>query len=647
MTNTNASSAFSTTGAPARRVGAHLGTGVLAVSLALGACSKSEPAAKDATAKAAEPEAKPTPAAKVTPKSERGQVLAHVLVANPSELIGKVKTQLGVPMADEGLLRGQVGAQLGPRAGVAQGIDLGKPIGCAMLDVKSWACALGYKGGIDKLVTDLGAEGKQADAAGHAAYFKFGDDDVYFDKIGDSVVVTTDAGTFGQAKAYIERNVLGKASEARSDVEAVGFVSAALERYRDQIKPVLDMASAAQASPPNTGNPRLDAALGPWMEYSRTSNQDMLDRLGDMAQASLGLGLEQGALVAKFSAVPVPGSRLEKETKAAAGVLDQKLVASLPAGSWLVAGAFVDMARSWDLEAARKVRSAVIESYGALASTDAKEVEAAVDRFVEENAQLYGNQVAMAVSFQPGTVGGAVMINALREGKSGRESWKKWSKQFTPENVLDAESRKVLTWSFEPDAAKIEGVAVDRWIIEAGETARAELEKNKDADLAAVLERTGGPRLVIDRAEAEGKALFVVAPRAEEAYMKAAIRALRGQDSLEGDAGLAAVLGRGKGATSMMAVDAKQTIAWLKGILPADKAGVIPGNLGQNLSDAYLWTASDDAGAQTGEFVLSSSFVGQLRALAPIPGAMPMAGGPGTKPGTVPAGEPAEPGKVD
>lgn len=613
--------------AGSRRLTCLLGFGLAGSLLAVTACKKDEPVADKAEAKAqgqqaaASDKSTPLPSAvATTPATElqRGEVLAHVLVANPSGLLAKARTQLRLPMADETMLRAQLGAALGDRAAVAQGIDFGRPFGCAMVKVESWACVVGYSGAGNKLATDLGEQGKQADPIGHVAHFRMGQNDLFIDSLGEAAVVSTGPESFGLAKGYLERNIVGRASASASDIELVGYVSAGMKAYEDKIKPFLDLASQSQPVSAS-GDPKLDKVVQAWSDYNTRSTRDSFETLKDMKQVSIGLGLEPAGLVGRMAIFPVEGSRFQKEAMVSAGVLDTKLVASLPASSWLAFGGIMDRKLAWEAKSSKEIRDLLIQSYTDLMGKDAKEAQAAIEKFIQENIADYGSQYAFAFAYEPNTLGGIVAVQPLQPGRKARDGWKAWSTSFTPDSVLDAETRTTVTWSFKTDADTILDVPVDRWTIEPGKAMRKQIEQSADPKVAALIERLGGAKLVIDRAEVDGKVLFVIAPKAEKAYMKAAIEALRGDRSLADNAGLATVLARTQQAASgLMAIDARQTLAWLRAILPPDEAAKIPPALGNDLSDFYLWYALSGKGAETAEMVVSQPFINQIRALIPM-----------------------------
>jgi hypothetical protein len=487
-----------------------------------------------------------------------------------------------------------------------------------MLKVESWACVVGYSGGGTKLATDLGEQDKQPDSKGHIAHFRMGQNDLFVDSLGEAAVVSTRPESFGLAKGYLEQNIIARASAVASDIELVGYVSAGMKAYDDKIKPFLDLA-AQSTPPPTSGDPKLDKVMQAWSDYNQRSTRESIENLKDMKQISIGLGLEPAGFVTRMAIFPVEGSRFQKEAMVSAGVFDANLVASLPASSWLAFGGIMDRKLAWEAKNSKEIRQLVTQSYADLMGKDPKQVEAAIGAFVRENAADYGSQYAFSFTYEPNTLGGLVVLQPLQPGRSTRDGWKAWSASFSPEKVLDAEMRTKVTWSFQADAAKVLDVPVDRWTIEPGKSLYEELERKADADTRALIERLGGPKLVIDRAELDGKVVFVIAPKAEEAYMKAAINALRGDRSLKDNAGYATVLARmAQGASGLMAVDARQTLAWLRAILPPDEAAKIPPALGNDLSDVYLWYALSGKGAETAEFIVSQPFINQIRALVPM-----------------------------
>ena len=626
--------------AAARRAAPTLETAVvLACALGLAGCKKDQPAeqaeptaaqgqaepsaqpAADAATKTPSGAGGPTAADELMPATQlqRGTVLGHFLLPNPSGFLGEIKAQVAprstAMFIDEQMLRTLVSGQLGARSNVAKNVDLSKPMGCALVDLTVTdfpvACIVGYSGGTDAIVSDLGDDGKQAEPAGHAAHYKLSGEDVYIDAIDGHVVLTNHDEVFASARDYLQSNMIARADKVVSDVETVAYVSGILARYEKVLKPALDLITEAQSI--TVGGNRMSEAMA---KYNAMSTQNMIDRFGEVEQVTVGFGMEPVGFVLRYAVFPQADSRLAEESRAAAaGSLDATVLHNLPKSAWLVAGASIDWGTLTKTESAKEGRKVFADAYAAAVEKDPVAVNAAIDGWLDEAADLYGNDVAYAILHEPGTLGSLLMSMRLEEGKAGRDAWKAWTKVFTPDNVLDAETQKKLTWSFTFDVYDVGGVPVDRWVIEPTPAGLQELRGELGPQLATVEKRLGGLRMVIDRAEVEGRVLYTASPVADQSMAKA-VGALRGQDNLTGDPALAEVLSKSTGLSALLALDVRRAADWLREVFPAEASAGIPATLGQALSDLTMATAYGKSGTQSGELVLSQAFIDQLRALA-------------------------------
>lgn len=615
---------------------------LLALSLAL-ACTKtdegeSKPQAAASTAPKADapattkddggtpPVAKPTEdgiskvvadAAAGGGRLERGVALGHFVVPNAARLLDEVRTQASPPsgagMVNEASLRLMAGAVLGPRAGIAEHVALDKPMGCVLIDDLSSdapvACAVGYTGGAAGAATDLGAEGKQADAAGHAAHYVLEGQDLYLDDLGGHVVVTNHTSVFAKAKPYLEGNVIGRAGAVADDVEVVLYPKAAMTRYSKQVESMMSMMGAVPTMP--AGNPMLDA----FAEYSRTSTTRTLEYYRGIDQLDLGMGLEPVGFVFRYGLFPAPGSTLQTDSQAiASGPVDVAMLQQLPAETWLLLASTVDWKAAWQLESAAPVREMMIDTYAKAVGRDSASVRTAFETFLEENSTLYGRDFAFAIMHLPGTQGGLVVSRKL--ASPARDKWKPWTEGFDAAAVLGPEGVKQVTWSFQADALNVDGVAVDRWTIEPGPDAKATIKAKADPTVAELERRLGGLKLEIDRVELADRVLFVIAPGAQERYIRAAIAATKGGPSTGSDAGLTALLGRNPETSAVMAVDVAGALGWAREVLPPEATAKVPPGLGVDLGDFYVSATYGASGRQHGEMVLSQGMIDGLRKLA-------------------------------
>jgi len=548
---------------------------------------------------------------------DRGDALGHFVMANPSRLLAEVRTQASPPKGaaflNEAALRAMASLGLGARAGVADHISLDQPMGCMLVDDTSIdtpiACALGYKGGSAAAVTDLGAEGKQADTAGHVAHYVVEGQDLYLDDLGGHVVVTNHTAVFAKAKGYLESNVIGRAGTLADDVEMVVYPKAAMGRYSKQVESLMSMMRGTPTPPAD--NPFAEA----FIDYSRTSTERSFDYYRELDQLDFGLGLEPVGFVFRFALYPTPGSSAQEDSKAiASGPLDATLVQQLPAESWLVTATTIDWKAVWQLESAAPMREVLIDAYAKAVGRDPAAIRTAIEVFLAENATLYGHEFALALMHLPGTQGGLVVSRKL--ASPARERWKPWADSFDPTSVLGPEGVKLVTWSFQPDAIEVDGVKVDRWTIEPGPDAKAKIAEKADPVVAELERRLGGLRLEIDRVELADRVLFVVAPGAQERYIRAAIAATTGGPSTGSDAGLRGLLARNPDTSAIMAVSATGVLGWAREVLPPEASAKLPTKLGADLGDFYFSVTYGASGRQHGEMVMSQAFIDGLRKLA-------------------------------
>jgi len=126
----------------------------------------------------------------------------------------------------------------------------------------------------------------------------------------------------------------------------------------------------------------------------------------------------------------------------------------------------------------------------------------------------------------------------------------------------------------------------------------------------------GGLAIHLDRIELGDRSVVVIAPGAQEQYLKAVIAAAKGGSGIGSDPGFKTVLARSPKSSMVMAVDAAGALAWARDVMPADATKKIPPGLGADLSDFFFTMESSGSGVQRGEMVMSQAFIDQLRALA-------------------------------
>ncbi|MGB1013817.1 MAG: hypothetical protein ACPG4T_06775, partial [Nannocystaceae bacterium] len=506
------------------------------------------------------------------------------------------------------------------KAALAQGIDLSKPMGCALGDVKmyqqkSLACIAGYNGGVKQLITDLGKT-NATEAGKHAAAYKMGNEVLYFDDLDGAVAITLDDGMYDKAKGYLKDNIVARGPSISADFEFAILIGSTFEKYRSELDGLMALIDSASNETPKTGQPRLDAALKAMQDTQKGMTKQSVDRLAEYTQMTFTGDVSAKGLVFGMSLVAKPGTRAAEEAAKYGGRhVSKAMLEGMPKGTILMFGGNTDP-NSMDVPEVKQAFTMLGGMWAGLTGGDAAVAVTALNNFTQERRELYSGEAAMAFFHQPGGVGGLVMDSALAPGKSTQESWKAWTQAFTPVAFLGAEYSQYVTWSFQPGALTVDGVSVDRWVIEPTEKALGMMDI-PPADKAEIEKWVGGLKLTIDRAEVDGHVLQTMGPKVEDAVMKRAIAARRGKDSLAGDAGLAKVLEHAPHASGMFAVDVRAGVEWLKSFPePGKELGKLPGPLGNNLGDVYMTFYQHKTGEAGGEFVFGQQLIDQLRAFA-------------------------------
>jgi len=563
---------------------------------------------------------------KIAPLSAEPEVLGHFAIANASRLLVDVKTQLVPPkyagFLEEAALRSLLSIALEKRGNLAMNFDMAAPFGCALIEPKvediKVGCTFGYKGGAKAFVTDLGSDQQQPDPAGHVAAYTVEGKSIFVDTLGEAVVVSSGPETFDKTQAYLQRNIIARAGEIHGDIEVVVYVATAALRYRDQLAPLLDQMNAT-GDPAPTGNPAVDGAAKAWADYRKRSGKTTVDRINDFSQFTGFFSVEPAGVMMGGALFPKAGSRTAQEMEVYGDTkLDAAFAGSAPAGTAALFAMHMSP-KVHETQSAADGRKLLADVWAAVSGREAAVIEAGIAAYQAENAALYDGQTMVALGREPNALFGLTVASRLQAGKSARESFKTWSSVFTPEWVLGPEFSKFVTWKFTSDAATIDGVAVDRWTIEPTGEAKKKMEAEMKADAKAFVDKAlGGLVLNVDRAEVAGNVLFVVAPKAEAAYMKRAIAAFQGKGNVASQPGFTRALARDPETAGLLALDLKEGMDWVRGLSEygAETTGV-PQNIGTDLGDFYLTIRYTKTGATAMEYVVSQQLVEQLKTMIP------------------------------
>ncbi len=619
----------------------HLALGLL---LGLGACKKDEANAEkaaEATTGSEEPggargdeasavkvAAAPAGLPNLSSAGSASGVYGHVLVPNGGDLLERVQKHLAVPkvapFVNEGFLRGIAASQLDQRGNLAQNVRLDQPLGCAVLDPKAFempaVCVAGYTGGLAQLLKDLGEEGKQADAGGHAAHYQVGGQSLYLDEVGGEVALSGHPDAFGKAKGYLQEQLIGRAGKASGQLELVIYPGAIARAYQSEVEPFLDALEQQSASDPKTGDPDLDRALKVWSESNQKSTRNMFQNLLDLEQVSVSLAVEDAGTSVRVGGIPAKGSNLAQQLAAArAGAIDPAFAGAVPAETAVLVASSQNREGALKVPSSQESMRAMAEAYAAFARRDPKATAEAFADYMERVTKTYGEQGTLALLRLPDTAFGAIMVQQTKVSDDVvRALWDEIAKKATPHALLPKKLQDKVTWSFETLPASAGQPATDRFTLEAiGDAAKALDEAfAKEEVLKRVKPWLGGSwKLVFDRVLVDGRMIVVFAPSAEATYVQAAVAATRGQGSILGGAAVERAASRMPGVNVFFGAHVGRVLDLVREVAPAKEAQQIPQGLGKDVDDMafYLRTTAEDG--FEGELFFSQPLIDQVRNL--------------------------------
>ncbi|MBV1860381.1 MAG: hypothetical protein KUG77_18355 [Nannocystaceae bacterium] len=546
-----------------------------------------------------------TAAAAAAPLLEHEGVLGHFMMGNAVASVKEIKAQ-AAPSSVENMvdlegLKSLAAMQLGERSTVAINVDLTKPFGCALVnstvDDAPVACVVGYTGGAEGLVKDLGKADKLDDAKGHLAAYELEGQKVYIDALGDEVALSNHPDVLATAKGYLEANIVNRADKAIADFELVLYPAEAMVRYGKEVEDLmggLDELSQIGGSP------------------SPTSPADLKKRVAEMGQFSLGLGMTPAGAHLSFDTHAKPGSELQTELDTTyAGRMQVDFVSKLPMSAFAFMG--MQIGRSiQENDSWGKTLDFVSTGLGKEFDVDAGKLKAEFEAFVKEESELYSSDIAMGMLYEPGSLGALVL--EIGKAAPGRDLWKAWSERFTTEAVLPKKAQDGVQWTFEAGATTIEGIEIDRWSI--GPTPDVLKEASADDDAERLMKLWPDLTMHIDRAEIDDRVIFVAAPTQGDSYMQAAIKATRDGKSVKDRKGWKGLDSGRSELVALYAFDVAGGIEWLRPILPPSDAADIPSPLGVGIDDVTIVVRHPAPGVVSGSFNVSQSFIDQLKLLA-------------------------------
>jgi len=549
---------------------------------------RSIPAASPSPKLAAEAEPVPPPT-----------VYGHVRIAAPTALIEQIQQQLLPPaqrlMFNESTLRSIIGMQLGERSGLAQNVDLTRPMGCVVTSAKRYdqpmACAMAYTGGLDRLVEDLGREGYVSGGNGYAAY-RIDGQPLYLTAMDTHVAMALAPDLTAGVRDRLQRDIID-APAGDEDVEGAVFVATIFEDIPEQIEQFAE--SSARA--PGTGQPIQQA--------QRESQRRQLMSFGELERADLWLDVAPQRVRLGYRGTARAGTATAKAYEDLQRIpADPELLEVLPAESFMVASMRFDPASFAD----DPMLGSYIRSLGEMDDTGAAAATAEIYRkSLSLWQEIATGHAAIGMFHLEGTLGGLVMAYRLEPGVDAlpklRENLERIGDIKQPDFPVETTVQR--------GKLRIGKVRGDLVTMRPSADLQAKMKEGPAWD--TISKAIGGsPQIQLAYAQ-HGDVLYMTfTVRNAKRYLARALGAGRGKKNLGGDRSAMARLERHQDSSMSMLVDVRRALDWL---VRVDAMERLSGPVGGEFDDVVLSMRPGAQGQREVLLDVSQSLVDDLIAL--------------------------------
>ncbi len=529
-------------------------------------------------------------------------VWGHFVVANPERMLERVGEQLAPPMmgamVSASQLKSMLAMQLESRGEAVKHIDLTKPFGCVMVNPKlhdePLACAVGFEGGINQLIEDLGQEGYQSGGDGFAAY-ELNGNTVYFKGWGDHIGVAEDPSLLASVEPAM-KSVL-EPGKADRDIYVEAKPSVIMVDAREEIEEFYsEMESAMTSVPP--GSPG-----GAYASASAKAAMDMYRSFGDLSSAELvfRIGKQRTKLLYRGTAAKGTPTAQQYNRDAKLPTVDVAMMSELPDDAWMVGGMSFDWANIMD--------DPWMGSYfrvmaGTKLGGTMKDMMTAMGEVME-------GPTTMAVFPVKGSVGAMGATYAVKPGKDAMAAMREFLPKYKIETLMP-EAAEYVTSTYKKGAFTVGGVKVDTYTVAPTKKAMAELKKDSQyADMKKVL---GEIKFTMAYAQKGDRQYLVMTTANAKKALDRMMTAAKGKGNIGKFGDARKRMKANADGTALLMLDVKGMLSWARSLDVDGELSNIP-KLGVGLDDV-VWTADvNEKGKKEYELAVSQSFIEQLRSL--------------------------------
>lgn len=492
------------------------------------------------------PADEPAPAAElVAPPSPI--VYGVVRIASPTGLLSALRTGPLLPeaqrtMLDESFLRSMLAMAIPAGSRFSDDIDLSQPMGCVVTSYRlhdiPLACVVGYQGGLPKLVKDLGPEGYLNGNDDHAAY-RFEGRSIFLSAMGQHVAFSFAPDLIAATRDHLQHDLVD-APIGDEELHVTAFPGVILDDTREQLLGFIDQLGRAQ--PP-----------GPAQEAMLEAQRKQWESWGELERAELWLDVSVERVRLGYRGTALGGTPTEEAYAAARDVpttpATSSLMARLPASPLMVMGMRFDMSSLLD----DPMLGAYMRALTTLDGADAAMAEQYREGFTMWR-EISTGHAAGAMLHERGTKGGIVLAYGLRPGTDAMPRLREYFRRLQG----SATSPSYFTTEVRPGALRVGKTRGDLVIMKPN---AAFLATPGGASFAKAL--GASPRIEMALAQRGDTLTMAMAPTKADRYLRRALAAADGKDSLGNVTAARVVLEAQAEDTMLVTASLSAIVRWL------------------------------------------------------------------------------------
>jgi hypothetical protein len=527
-------------------------------------------------------------------------VWGHFVLATPDKTLGRIGDRIAPPGAGAMLSPEQVATMvamgLGGREGIRTGLDLSQPLGCVLVNPKTFddplVCAVGYGGGLPRFIEDMGQEGYVSGGPDFAAYNLEGDT-YYFKGWGNHVAVAREPSLLASVETPM-RDMVINPGKADRDVYVEAYPAVIMADAREEVERFYAEMEREMQKSPGGGD------YGSFVT-------DMYRSFADLDAAEFVFKIGKNRTRATYRGVAHEGTPTAEQyaRDAKLAPVDLGLIDTLPDEAFFVGGASFDFANlrkdPW--------MAGYFRMFEKIKLADGTPLGTMMKEMFDAMGEAMEGPTAFAVFPQKGTAGVMGAVYAMRPGADVVSVMRKMFRAYKPEEVIPQLKGK-MTSVYKENAFSVGGAKVDTYTFKPSQEILAELRK--DAGFSKFRAAIGKAQVVMAMAQKDDRYYLVVTTDKPKKAMARMLSAASGKGNLGKFGDARKRVKKNADGYGLAMLDVKGAMAWARSLDVDGELDGIP-NLGVALDDV-VWTLKvNKKGKKQHQLSVSQPFVDQVR----------------------------------